>query len=503
MENSDECDGVILKAEGISEENGKTASLFDNTTEEGNKYASYEPLDVPGIDFATGIDLIPLSKELVKCENSLAKFGLFSEYDRGKVERKVSEMKEIFLDAVKTTPHVSLFSEEDEWLAKGSAMEGNLFPALHELSGELFREKVLGENPTVETISVLEEALADFKAKSSIHKYIIQLADIDIIVAPKIIQLTEEKWLLRSKYPNYYNIDFHGFTNSDCLLSKCESIICDGTERNILCPYKLRDAFEESVQAMCVYNNTTMSALICAPHGLAFQVVKIRLSDGIVMGDFYDIAFAVSCHFWPQCANEWIDRRRIWPDKDEIKQCVEGGVHLVSKSPTKDMENLAWRLTFAKAESMVSEKPLIYWYVLRSWSLTKSFLQEFNIHNKPNIITSYHIKTLFLYALERMPLDYWINGEYTVKTIVSIIDELTVCFATQECPHYFTPSINLFESVASSSPSSEFFSTVAKQLRRERETLIADPVEYFFRGGHEIMAAEDDCENYLKSPELT
>ena len=465
-----------------------------------NTYAEYEPADIPGTDFATGKDLIPLSKQLVKCENSLASYGLFSDYDRNKIERKVFEMKDTFMKAVKTTSNATLFSDQDEWLPKGSAMEGNLFPALHELSDDQFRNKLLGENPPPDSVSVLDKTLTDFNTKSKIQRYIIQLADIDIMVSPNRIHLTDEKWLIRTKYPNYYSINCNGVKSYEDLSDKAETITVHGDAIEVLCPYKLRDAFEESVKAMCFYNETERSAMVYTPHGLAFQVVKIKLIDDTVMGEFYDLAFAVRCSFWPHSAREWSDRQRVWPDKHDVNQIIEGGVHLVAKSPTPDMEDLLWRYTFAKAEGAISELPLVYWYALRSWSLVKSFLQELNIYNKPNIITSYHIKTLFLYALERLPSDYWINGENTVKTIVSIIDELIACFATHECPHYFTPSVNLFES-SLQTHSFEFYRTVAKQLRRERATLISDPLEYFFRGGHDIVEDEEDSEEILETPE--
>ena len=465
-----------------------------------NIYADYEPKDIPGADFTTGVDLIPLSKELVKCENELASYGLFSGYDKENVEAKVLEMKEAFLKVVETTVHAELFSVTDEWLAKGSAMEGNMFPAILELSEDEFIEKVLGDNPQTESMDVLNEALIGLKASEKVERYLIQLADIDIMVAPKCLQLVEEKWLIQSSHPDYYNIDFRGIHDTDCLKNKSEQVTIAGVEGKVLCPLKLRDAFEESLQAMCVYDENEKTAMVCAPHGLAFQIVKIHLSDnGSVMGDFYDIAFAVSCNFWPQCAKEWKERKRTWPKKVDIEQIVEDGVHLVAKSPTPDMNDLLWRYTFAKAEGSMSELPLVHWYALRSWSLVKSFLQNFNIENKPNVITSYHVKTLFFHALERMPVDYWINGENTVKTIVSIIDDLIECFATHECTHYYLPHINLFES-SGTIPSAEFFSTVAKQLKHARQTLVEDPVEYFFPGGHGIMAADGDNSNVIDSP---
>ena len=90
-----------------------------------------------------------------------------------------------------------------------------------------------------------------------------------------------------------------------------------------------------------------------------------------------------------------------------------------------------------------------------------------------------------------MPVDYWINGENTVKTIVSIIDELIVSLATHECEHYFLPQVNLFEH-SGIILHSDFFITVAKQLKLERQRLVDDPLEYFFSGGHDVIAADDE-----------
>ena len=368
-----------------------------------NIYADNEPKDIPGTDFTTGVDLIPLSKELVKCENELAGYGLFSDYDKEKVENKVLEMKENFLKRIETTVHAEIFSVNDEWLAKGSAMEGNMFPAILELSEDEFIEKILGDTPQAVSMEVINKALSAFKATEKVQRYLIQLSDIDIMVAPKCLQLTEEKWLIQSDHPNYYHIEYHGVHGNDFLLNKSETIKVGGVRRKVLCPLKLRDSFEESLQAMCVYNEKENTAMVCAPHGLAFQVVKIHLCEnGSVMGDFYDIAFAVSCKIWPWSANEWLGRNRIWPSKNEVEEIAKDGVHLVAKSPTPDMNDLLWRYTFVKAEGSLSELPLVHWYALRSWSLVKSFLQSFNVFNMPNFITSFHIKTLFFHALERI-----------------------------------------------------------------------------------------------------
>ena len=105
------------------------------------------------------------------------------------------------------------------------------------------------------------------------------------------------------------------------------------------------------------------------------------------------------------------------------------------------------------------------------------FSSYFQLEAHPKLITSFNLKTLFFYALERVKHDHWLNKEHLLKSILGIMDDLVICLATHDCPHYFIPEMNLFDYQV---PHSDFYPLAAEQVLSLRKRVAEKPVEMVF-----------------------
>ena len=45
-----------------------------------------------------------------------------------------------------------------------------------------------------------------------------------------------------------------------------------------------------------------------------------------------DIVLSIYCEGWPACTQDWIERKRVWPDINSVETIVQAGFHIVPKS---------------------------------------------------------------------------------------------------------------------------------------------------------------------------
>lgn len=167
----------------------------------------------------------------------------------------------------------------------------------------------------------------------------------------------------------------------------------------------MKDVFYPALCALKTELETPDQTFILVPHGLAYQATIIRHSKGAFNARLYDLALGIKCSFWPSCAKEWLTHPQLWQSQEEVKSIAEDVINLMIKSPTGNTSDLLWHVSFARAEYPISCLPLVYWYC-SPWNLMKCFIQGFNHHIKPKVLNSYFIKTVFLYALERLLKNY-------------------------------------------------------------------------------------------------
>lgn len=143
--------------------------------------------------------------------------------------------------------------------------------------------------------------------------------------------------------------------------------------------------------------------------------------------------------------DSWASRKRRWPSKDVEKELVRLPAHLVAKSI--DSIPHSWRLSTSRAElilpNYISEtQPL----VRKCWLVLKAILKAHL--SQPKFITSYNLKTILFYTMDRVPPGYW-TEENLPELLLAVIDIIIIGLGTRAFPHYFLPSVNLLSQSAS------------------------------------------------------
>ena len=176
-----------------------------------------------------------------------------------------------------------------------------------------------------------------------------------------------------------------------------------------------------------------------APHGPAIQIDETYYMEGTY--NSYDVVPAIEFSGWPACCQKWVSRKRLWPPQSLVDEIIQDGFHLVAKTSPQGDEDLEWRFSFSKAErKLMKSKGLGNRnYCFR---IFKMAIKE-NISSTCSLLTSYHLKTLLLWASERHPPDKW-SDENLAVCFLGLLDDLLHSLANCSCPHYFLPDLNLF-----------------------------------------------------------
>ena len=159
-----------------------------------------------------------------------------------------------------------------------------------------------------------------------------------------------------------------------------------------------------------------------------------------------DVVIAVNCCRWPNCATEWLNRRRRynWPSTDAIDRCKTMGCLLVPVGhPSSDEKDLQWRISFSKQERLlVRQFNLTQLQVYILLKLVKKEILHHFIHSES--LSSYHCKTCMFYLIENTPSAFW-KPENLLACLVACLELLNVWAEDGICPNYFIPDENMFE----------------------------------------------------------
>ncbi|KAI0227343.1 hypothetical protein LSAT2_022172, partial [Lamellibrachia satsuma] len=157
-----------------------------------------------------------------------------------------------------------------------------------------------------------------------------------------------------------------------------------------------------------------------------------------------DSVLALPCPQWPKGADYWTTRDRPsgWPDKELIQSIVAVGCHVVPTShPRSQNPDIEWRYSFSVAERTLARKltdAQRQCYIL----LKTIVMRELN---HCSVLSSYHLKTVFLWQCEKIPATEWSTETGLATNFLWLLDELVYCVASHHLPHYFIPEVNLFE----------------------------------------------------------
>ena len=138
-----------------------------------------------------------------------------------------------------------------------------------------------------------------------------------------------------------------------------------------------------------------------------------------------------------------VTRVRRWPPQDVVNKLVTYGCHLVPKPSDTDPHTsgrLDWRWSFSLNEVELSklypENARICYMIMKI--ISNSYLK----HRCP-YLKSYHIKTVLLWTLGRMPIEFWSQSNVRI-CLDLLLHQIIDCVQLRHCPNFWIPSVNLF-----------------------------------------------------------
>ena len=161
-----------------------------------------------------------------------------------------------------------------------------------------------------------------------------------------------------------------------------------------------------------------------------------------------DTVVALSCTDWPDCASEWLSRKRIhgWPSKELIKKCNSLGFIVVSAChPASDEKQFQWRISFSHQERLLVTQfnsVQLKCYILLK-IIKKELIQQ---EIKENTLTSYHLKTCMLYILENTPSELWVPENF-VGCLIMCLRQIHLWIRDENIPNYFIPGENMLDRI--------------------------------------------------------
>ena len=153
-----------------------------------------------------------------------------------------------------------------------------------------------------------------------------------------------------------------------------------------------------------------------------------------------DITPCIPCSEWPPMS-DWASRPRYWPSVDDAQRIMSLGCHLVAKPAPGDKEETSWRFSFSLAEVELSK--LVPDTARKCFLALKIILKD---HLQPVVpeISSYHMKTIFFNALEKVPVGFWVDANIE-ECFLTLLVELHDALLSVNCPHHWFSFVNLFD----------------------------------------------------------
>ena len=158
-----------------------------------------------------------------------------------------------------------------------------------------------------------------------------------------------------------------------------------------------------------------------------------------------DVVHAFKCDSWPDCASEWLTRKRRfnWPSRDMIKTCKFFGFIFVPVGhPHSDEQHLQWRISLSHQERFLVTR--FNSVQLKCYILLKLIKKEKITPNIGESLSSYHMKTAMFYTIENTPSAFWMP-ENLLACVITCLRNLLVWVEFGVCPNYFIPAENMFE----------------------------------------------------------
>ncbi|XP_042201493.1 protein MB21D2-like [Callorhinchus milii] len=154
----------------------------------------------------------------------------------------------------------------------------------------------------------------------------------------------------------------------------------------------------------------------------------------------YDIVPVVSFKGWPAVAQNWLMENHFWDGKITEEEVISGFYLVPACSASGDPQN-EWRLAFSRSE--VQLKKCISPALIHAYQAYKAVIIK--LLSRPKAISPYHLRSLMLWACDRLPSSFLSQDDNTAHFLLGLIDDLSHCLVNKSCPSYFLPQCNMFE----------------------------------------------------------
>ena len=185
-----------------------------------------------------------------------------------------------------------------------------------------------------------------------------------------------------------------------------------------------------------------------------------------------DTVLALPCLHWPDEATHWPTRHRAsgWPEESLIRRVVSEGCHVVPTSHSQSTyPDAEWRYSFSVAERTLAQT--LTDAQRHAYILFKTLVKHELGHC--SILSSYHLKNIFLWQCERIPASEWSSETGLAATLLCLLDSLLYCVSSHCLPHYFVPDNNLLDHVHG-----DFLEDIARTVSRIRREPLASVLAF-------------------------
>ncbi|XP_059831025.1 nucleotidyltransferase MB21D2-like [Hypanus sabinus] len=153
----------------------------------------------------------------------------------------------------------------------------------------------------------------------------------------------------------------------------------------------------------------------------------------------YDIVPVVSFKGWPAVAQNWLMENHFWDGKITEEEVISGFYLVPACSHRGDQDN-EWRLAFSRSE--VQLKKCISAHLIQAYQAYKAVIIK--LLARPRAISPYHLRSLMLWACDRLPHSFLSQADNTAYFFLGLLDDLAHCLVNKSCPNYFLPQCNMF-----------------------------------------------------------
>ena len=168
---------------------------------------------------------------------------------------------------------------------------------------------------------------------------------------------------------------------------------------------------------------------------------RIRIDGEKFFRISYDCVPMIRLQWWPDVANEWKVRQRVWPSEHVIQELTQIG-YVIGKPQNKgDRNSTDLRYAFSHIEhklvNMRSKRQKMIYLIFKI--LWVKHVKPFN----PDKISSFIAKTVMFWMCEEIhPDDAWWSRHYH-EILNDLFQKMLDAFENSFLPYYFIPDINV------------------------------------------------------------